>query len=72
MAMVDDGIIIMVIGMLGVFSFLIVMVLSMSSMSSYILKAFPETNQTLPKTSGRGDAEIAVAIAAAYTQNWRG
>jgi oxaloacetate decarboxylase gamma subunit len=72
MIMIDDGLIIMAVGMLVVFAFLAIMVFSMRFMSGFILKFFPEKEEPLPvraRTAGSNDAEVAVAIAAAYTLN---
>lgn len=69
--MIDVGLIIMAIGMLVVFAFLTIMVVSMRLMSSLILKFFPEKEEPAPvrakAISAGDDAELAVAIAAAYT-----
>ncbi len=77
--MINDGLIIMAVGMLVVFAFLAIMVILMRFMSNLILRFFPEKEETTParKTaasrSGQAgaadDAEVAVAIAAAYTLN---
>ncbi len=63
--MFDAGIIITVVGMLGVFVFLIILVLSMSVMSTFIQKFLPEKEVVAPvKSKPSGDIEIAVSIAA--------
>ncbi len=62
----NDGILIMTVGMMVVFAFLIIMVFSMKFMSGYILKAFPEKEQSVPQMPGQNDLEVAVAVAAAY------
>lgn len=70
--MLDDGLIIMAIGMLVVFAFLAIMVISMRSMSDLILKFFPEKEEPTPVRSGNAganDVEVAIAIAAACAQN---
>ncbi len=70
--MIDDGLIIMAVGMLVVFAFLALMVISMGFMSNLVLKFFPEKEEptrvrrAAPAAAG-DDAELAVAIAAAYT-----
>ena len=70
--MIDDGLIIMAVGMLVVFAFLTLMVISMRFMSGLVLKFFPEKEEPTPvrrpaRAAGGDDAELAVAIAAAYT-----
>ncbi len=59
------------VGMLVVFAFLTIMVVSMKFMSSIILKFFPEKEEPVPvraKAVPAGDdAELAAVIAAAYT-----
>jgi oxaloacetate decarboxylase gamma subunit len=69
--MINVGLIIMGVGMLVVFAFLTIMVISMRFMSGLILKFFPEKEEPVPvraKAAPAGDdAELAVAIAAAYT-----
>lgn len=63
--MFDVGLIITVVGMLGVFVFLIVLVFSMSIMSTLIQKVFPEKEVAAPvKSKPSQDIEIAIAIAA--------
>ncbi len=70
--MIDDGLVIMAVGMLVVFAFLAIMVFSMRSMSGLILKFFPEKEEPTPvraARAGANDVEVAIAIAAAYAQN---
>ncbi len=77
--MISDGLIIMAVGMLVVFAFLALMVISMRSMSSLVLKFFPEKEEpapvrkaapaSAPAPAASDDAELAVAIAAAYTMS---
>ncbi len=63
--MFDAGLIITLVGMLGVFVFLIVLVLSMGLMSSFITKFLPEKEVSAPiKAKPTVEVEIAVAIAA--------
>ena len=67
--MLNDGIIIMAVGMLVVFLFLSIMVFSMRAMSGIILKHFPEPDPPASfkrSSSGSNDAELAVAIAMAW------
>ena len=69
--MIDEGLIIMAVGMLVVFAFLAIMVFSMRSMSDLILKFFPEKEEPVPvrRTAAAvaDDSELAVAIAVAHT-----
>ncbi len=63
--MFDAGLIITLVGMLGVFVFLVVLVLSMGIMSTFITKFLPEREVTSPiKAKPSVEVEIAVAIAA--------
>ncbi len=63
--MFDAGLIITMVGMLGVFVFLIILVLSMNVMSAFIQKFLPEKEVVTPvKAKPSGDIEIAVSIAA--------
>ena len=78
--MIDDGLVIMGVGMLVVFAFLTIMVLSMGLMSRLILKIFPERDEPIhvPQKKSRAslpaaqpalqddNSEIAASIAAAY------
>ena len=69
--MIDEGLIIMGVGMLVVFAFLTIMVLSMGFMSSLILKFFPEKEEPVPvrrTTAAVADhTDVAIAIAAAHS-----
>ncbi len=71
--MISDGLIIMGVGMLVVFAFLVLMVIAMRFMSNLVLKFFPEKEEPAPvrraAPAASDDAELAVAIAAAYTLN---
>ncbi len=63
--MFDVGIIITLVGMLGVFVFLIVLVLAMGLMSKIIQKVAPEKEVVAQvKTKVSQDVEIAISIAA--------
>lgn len=63
--MFDVGLIITLVGMLGVFVFLVLLVFSMSIMSTIIQKVLPEKEVVTPvKTKPSQDIEIAIAIAA--------
>ncbi len=63
--MFDAGLIITLVGMLGVFVFLVVLVISMSIMSKVIQKFIPEKEVSKPiKLKTDRDVEIAVSIAA--------
>ncbi|MGL1892300.1 MAG: OadG family protein [Spirochaetaceae bacterium] len=63
--MFDAGLIITLVGMLGVFVFLILLVFSMSIMSSFIQKFIPEKEAVAQvKRAPSTDIEIAIAIAA--------
>jgi Na+-transporting methylmalonyl-CoA/oxaloacetate decarboxylase gamma subunit len=63
--MLNVGLIITLVGMLGVFVFLILLVLSMGIMSSIIQKILPEKEIVAPvKIKPSTDIEIAIAIAA--------
>lgn len=65
--MIDDGIVIMSVGMLVVFAFLATMVVAMRLSSSFILENFPEKEEIASAEPSRSNAEVAAAIAAAYT-----
>ncbi len=75
--MIDEGLIIMGVGMLVVFTFLTIMVLSMGFMSNLILKFFPEKEKPISisrkKTAAvvstvvTDDTELAIAVAAAHS-----
>ena len=68
--MIDEGLIITGVGMLVVFTFLIIMEISVRFMSGLILKFFPEKEEpvTVPRTAAAADeSELAVAIAVAHT-----
>lgn len=63
--MFNAGWIITLVGMIGVFTFLVLLVLSMSIMSTFIQKFLPEKEVVKPvKAKPSGDIEIAVSIAA--------
>ena len=63
--MFDEGLIITLVGMSGVFIFLILLVFSMGIMSRIIQKINPEEKTALPtKTKASPEIEIAIAIAA--------
>ena len=63
--MFDAGLIITLVGMLGVFLFLIILVISMDIMSNIIEKYFPEKEDSTPtKNKTTTDLEIAISIAA--------
>ena len=63
--MFDAGLIITLVGMLGVFVFLVLLVISMSIMSKFIQKYLPEKEiVTKANTVLSTDLEIAVSIAA--------
>ncbi len=68
--MIITSLIITVVGMLVVFSFLLLLVGIMKAFSAIVVRYFTETKlAAVPVQSGEGstsDAEIAVAIAAAY------
>ncbi len=69
--MIDEGLIIMGVGMLVVFAFLILMEISVRSMSGLILKFFPEKEDPVPVRRAAAavtdDSELAIAIAVAHT-----
>ncbi len=69
--MIDEGLIIMGVGMLVVFAFLILMEISVRSMSDLILKFFPEKEEPVPVRRAAAavtdDSELAIAIAVAHT-----
>lgn len=72
--MIDDGLIIMAVGMLVVFAFLALMVISMRFMSNFVLKFFPEKEEPTPvrraaPAAAGDDTELAIAIAAAATMS---
>lgn len=68
--MLNEGLILMSVGMGTVFSFLVILWFAVSSMSkvvAYLNKIFPEAVKTaaLPVNAANNDAEIAIAVAAA-------
>lgn len=63
--MIEVGLTITVVGMLGVFIFLLLLVVSMSLMSKAIVKFFPEKEETAKAVKKTSDnSEIAAALAA--------
>lgn len=54
--MIDEGLIIMAVGMMAVFAFLIVMVLAMRFMSGFVVRNFPESEESAHRGPGAGDA----------------
>lgn len=63
--MLNAGLIITIVGMLGVFVFLILLVFAMSIMSTIIQKILPEKEVVATvKSKPSTDLEIAIAIAA--------
>jgi sodium pump decarboxylase gamma subunit len=71
--MLEAGLIITAVGMLGVFVFLILLVLTMSFMSTIITKIFPEKKfLKVVKSRNLDDVEIAIAIAAVKHMGERG
>ncbi len=67
--MFDEGLIITLVGMSGVFIFLILLVFSMSIMSRIIQKISPENKTVLP-TKTKASPEIAIAIAIAGIKHY--
>lgn len=73
-SLVEQGLVLMVVGMAVVVAFLIILVFSTKSLSAIINKYFPEKEipvKKRPQSTGRSaDAEIAAAVAAAtaYSQ----
>ena len=58
--MIDEGLIIMAVGMLVVFAFLTVMVVIMRLMSGFIIKRFPESEESVrPRPPVRVQPEAA-------------
>ncbi len=74
-SLLEDGMIILCIGMGVVFSFLIIMVWAMNIMSAVIKKInnifpeeIPDENKYSKKNKISSDSEIALAIALAYSR----
>jgi oxaloacetate decarboxylase gamma subunit len=73
-SLVEQGLVLMVVGMAVVVAFLVILVFSTKSLSAVITKYFPEKEiivKKRPGAAGRSsDAEIAAAVAAAtaYSQ----
>jgi len=70
--MVEAGFILLAVGMLVVFAFLIIMVWLMGISSRIMLKYFPEEDEPLPvrrntAAAASDDTELAIAIAAAHS-----
>jgi oxaloacetate decarboxylase (Na+ extruding) subunit gamma len=63
--MLMDGFSYMFIGMTVVFSFLVILVISMQIMSSVILRFFPEKEEDVEVPSANRDKDIIAVIAAA-------
>lgn len=74
MSLVEQGLVLMIVGMVVVVAFLVILVFSTKSLSAIIHKYFPEKVipvKKRPQAAGRSaDAEIAAAVAAAtaYSQ----
>ncbi len=73
--LLEDGMIILCIGMGVVFAFLVIMVWAMNIMAVVIKKInnifpeeIPETNKYSQKNKTSSDSEVALAIALAYSQ----
>lgn len=66
--MVQEGLIIMVVGMLTVFLFLIVLVLLMQAMSK-ILLSYPGRAPLIQKDSNEANEQIAALFALTYHQS---
>ena len=70
--MITQGLSLMALGMGIVFSFLVILIVSMYVSSKIINRFFPdkEEEQALPRPAGGNDAQVALAIAAAkrYTK----
>ena len=66
--MIASSFVIMVVGMAVVFSFLILLVISMSVLSAVVQKFFPEKEEEAPAPSS-AQAEIAAAIAVAFSKS---
>lgn len=62
--MVAQGLVLTVVGMAVVFSFLALLVVLMSILSSVVTRYFPEPEKEVVESSGSRDAEIAAVIAA--------
>ena len=65
--MITEGLSLMALGMGIVFSFLLILIVSMKISSFVINRFFPvkEEEQALPQPAGGNEAQIALAIAAA-------
>ena len=66
--MLVQGLTLTVIGMLVVFSILILLVFTMKLLSSVVFRFFPEPEVPVQAQQSAGNIEIAVAIAAAYAK----
>jgi len=78
--MINEGLIIMGVGMLVVFAFLTIMVLSMGFMSNLVVKFFPEKEEPVPVRRTKkapasavptgaavDNTELAIAVALAHS-----
>jgi len=63
-----QGLTLTVIGMLVVFSILILLVFTMKLLSAVVFRFFPEPEVPVQAQQSAGNIEIAVAIAAAYAK----
>jgi len=61
---VAQGLVLTVVGMAVVFSFLALLVVLMSVLSSVVTRFFPEPEKEVTESAGSRDAEIAAVIAA--------
>ncbi len=62
--MVAQGLVLTVVGMTVVFSFLALLVILMTVLSTVVTRYFPEPVAVVAESSGSKDAEIAAVIAA--------
>ena len=71
--MIASSLVITIVGMAVVFTFLILLVVSMNILSAVVLRFFPEKKEkeetSAAQVSGSADAEVAAAIAVAYSKS---
>ena len=66
--MLIQGLTLTIIGMLVVFSILVLLVFVMKLLSAIVFRFFPEPEEPVKPQQSAGNVEIAVAVAAAYAK----
>jgi len=75
MSSIEQGLILMLVGIAVVFTFLILLIFVTKLLSAIVLRFFPEKEETKPQQPSSGgkdrDSEVAAAIAAATAYSKR-